>query len=55
MTHIPPFLFQTLQYQLPDQRIAEYPMTERDQSKLLCYTSGVIKDYHFYHLSLIHI
>jgi S-adenosylmethionine:tRNA ribosyltransferase-isomerase len=51
MTHIPPFPFQTLQYQLPDQRIAEYPMTERDQSKLLCYTSGVIKDYHFYHLS----
>ena len=50
MTHIPPFLFQTLQYQLPDRCIAEYPMAERDQSKLLYYSSGIIQDYRFYNL-----
>ena len=30
-------------YQLPDERIAKYPLSSRDQSKLLLYSDGVIK------------
>lgn len=38
-------------YELPDDRIAKYPLDERDQSKLLIYNSKEIKDSHFYQLS----
>ncbi len=31
-------------YQLPDERIASYPLPERDASKLLVYKNGVIRD-----------
>ncbi len=48
MTHIPPFSFQNLQYNLPDHRIASFPLAERDHSKLLYYKGGVMQDYHFY-------
>ncbi len=34
-------------YDLPDQRIAKYPLEQRDQSKLLTYQNGKIKDYAF--------
>jgi len=51
MTHIPPFSFQNLQYNLPDHRIASFPLAERDHSKLLYYKGGVIQDYHFYDIS----
>lgn len=34
-------------YPLPDQRIAKYPLTERDQSKLLVYQEGVIREERF--------
>lgn len=30
-------------YDLPDDRIAKYPLEERDHSKLLCYKNGEIK------------
>lgn len=31
-------------YELPDERIARYPLTERDQSKLLIYRNGQISE-----------
>ena len=38
-------------YPLPDERIARYPMQERDQSKLLVYNNGLITEDSFSHLS----
>ena len=37
-------------YQLPDERIAKFPIAERDHSKLLVYKHGQISDDVFYHL-----
>lgn len=37
-------------YPLPDERIAKYPVKERDTSKLLVYRHGEIIDDHFYNL-----
>ena len=37
-------------YELPDDRIAAFPLEERDRSKLLHYNRGTIKDYHFFNL-----
>lgn len=37
-------------YDLPDERIAKYPMAERDHSKLLVYRCGEVKEDHFYNL-----
>lgn len=34
-------------YNLPDDRIAKYPLAKRDQSKLLIYKGGEITDSHF--------
>ena len=34
-------------YPLPDERIAKYPLAERDQSKLLVYRQQQIGEYHF--------
>ncbi|QCR21035.1 S-adenosylmethionine:tRNA ribosyltransferase-isomerase [Pontibacter sp. SGAir0037] len=34
-------------YELPDERIAKFPLPERDQSKLLHYAHGQITDKHF--------
>lgn len=34
-------------YPLPDDRIARYPLAERDQSKLLTLRDGVIGEHHF--------
>lgn len=51
MTHIPQFPFQNLQYHLPDDRIASFPLAERDHSKLLYYKNGEIQDCHFYDIS----
>ena len=31
-------------YPLPDERIAKYPLAERDQSKLLVYNNGDISE-----------
>lgn len=38
------------QYDLPEGRIAKYPLPRRDQSKLLVYQSGEIGEKHFYDL-----
>jgi len=38
-------------YPLPDNRIAKYPLIERDHSKLLCYFDGTIKIHNFFELS----
>ena len=35
-------------YELPDERIAKYPLAQRDHSKLLCIKNGSITDHHFY-------
>ena len=37
-------------YPLPDERIAKYPMAERDHSKLLVYNHGEVGEDVFYHL-----
>lgn len=34
-------------YNLPDERIAKYPLPQRDASKLLLYRHGQISDHHF--------
>lgn len=38
-------------YDLPDDRIARYPLAERDQSKLLVWQNGTIRDSQFRNLS----
>ena len=37
-------------YALPDERIAKYPLTERDHSNLLHWQNGEIEQLHFYDL-----
>ena len=37
-------------YELPDERIAKYPLAERDQSKLLIWRNGEIEQKHFFDL-----
>jgi S-adenosylmethionine:tRNA ribosyltransferase-isomerase len=37
-------------YDLPDDRIAKYPLEQRDQSKLLYYKNGLIETYSFQYL-----
>ena len=37
-------------YPLPDERIAKFPLAERDQSKLLVYHGGEIAESQFFHL-----
>lgn len=37
-------------YDLPDERIAKYPLKERDHSKLLVYNKGKVSDDIFYNL-----
>jgi S-adenosylmethionine:tRNA ribosyltransferase-isomerase len=49
---LPPFLqIDDFDYHLPDERIARYPLAERDQSKLLIYKHGEIYETLFYRLS----
>lgn len=38
------------EYELPKSRIAQYPLSQRDQSRLLVYTGGTIKHQHFFQL-----
>lgn len=38
-------------YELPDDRIARFPLPERDQSKLLVYQAGQISHRYFYELT----
>jgi len=37
-------------YKLPQERIAKFPLEQRDQAKLLCYKGGEISHQHFYQL-----
>ncbi len=37
-------------YELPDERIAKFPLKERDHSKLLIYKHGEVSEDVFYHL-----
>jgi len=37
-------------YPLPDERIAKYPLLERDHSKLLVYRDGQVTEDHFYNV-----
>lgn len=37
-------------YPLPDERIAKFPLAERDQSKLLIYRHGQVSESRFFHL-----
>ena len=37
-------------YPLPDERIAKYPLAERDHSKLLVYRNGQVSEDHFYNV-----
>lgn len=41
---------ESYQYDLPDERIAKFPLAIRDQSKLLLFENGGIADSHFYEL-----
>src|SRR5438128_11963351 len=38
-------------YSLPQEKIAAFPLTERDRSRILIYEKGAIKDDFFYNLS----
>ena len=38
-------------YPLPENRIAKYPLSERDQSKLLVYKDGILTDAAFKNIS----
>ena len=43
-------LIEEYNYRLPDERIAKYPLAERDQSKLLIYRNGQVSEDHFHHI-----
>ena len=43
-------LIEDYNYPLPDERIAKYPLSERDQSKLLVYRNGQVSEDHFHHI-----
>ncbi len=47
------FTLDDFNYQLPQERIAKYPLTVRDESKLLHYHQGHISHYQFYDLPAI--
>ena len=40
-------------YELPNEKIAKYPLKERAESKLLIYKSGRISHKHFYDITEI--
>ncbi len=44
---IPEIHIEDYNYPLPDERIAKYPLEERDSSKLLCYRGGEIQEHIF--------
>ena len=43
-------LIEEYNYPLPDERIAKYPLANRDQSKLLIYRDGHVTEDHFCHV-----
>ena len=48
---IPEIRIESYNYPLPDERIAKYPLSQRDASKLLCYKSGNITENRFTDIS----
>lgn len=44
---IPEIHIEDYNYDLPDERIAKYPLSRRDESKLLCYSDGFPQEYRF--------
>lgn len=52
-TNNEPLLIETYNYDLPDKRIAKYPLAERDSSKLLVYKNGEISESVFSNISEI--
>ncbi|MDR1054386.1 MAG: S-adenosylmethionine:tRNA ribosyltransferase-isomerase [Prevotellaceae bacterium] len=48
---IPDISINKFTYELPDERIAKFPLAERDQSKLLLYWKGQISEDIFLHIS----
>ena len=50
---IPEIHIEEYNYQLPDDRIAKYPLSQRDASKLLCYRDSKITENRFADISEI--
>lgn len=48
---IPELRIEDYNYPLPDERIAKYPLSERDSSKLLRYENGKVSEYVFRDIS----
>ena len=44
---IPSIKIEDYNYDLPDERIAKYPLPERDASKLLTYHDGLVDEHIF--------
>ena len=44
---IPHIRIEDYNYPLPDERIAKYPLEQRDASKLLCYKNSAPQEYTF--------
>ena len=44
---IPQIRIEEFDYNLPDERIAKYPLEKRDASKLLMYREGKVSEYQF--------
>ncbi|HRI79090.1 MAG TPA: S-adenosylmethionine:tRNA ribosyltransferase-isomerase [Cyclobacteriaceae bacterium] len=44
---LPPIRLQDYSYELPDEKIARYPASKREQAKLMIYNKGVISHSHF--------
>ena len=47
LTMIPEIRIEDYNYDLPDEKIAKYPLSQRDGSKLLCYKGGSVSEYKF--------
>ena len=45
-----PILIDRFDDPLPDERIAKYPLAERDHSKLLVYQNGTVQEDRFFHI-----
>lgn len=50
---IPPIHYEDFLYKLPEERIASYPLKNRDESKLLLYKSGEIQHHHFHEIEVL--
>lgn len=50
-TMIPEIHIEDYNYPLPDERIAKYPLSSRDSSKLLSYKNGTVEEHRFVEIS----